>query len=596
MLTAAATVAGAAPAQTPDAALRKEIDALNAAMVAAFKRDPASVAAFYTDDGLIVGGGQRAEGRDAINGYWKSAAMFSGWTLETLETGGSTDAPWQYGRSVVTGTGGRTMETFFLGLLRRQASGELKMSVDAYSRERRSPAPAERQRITDTWLKASRGDAIAVKLIRSNPLALLAPVEAAPATPTSIRQTTSAIVEAVANAVVDRYVFPDVGVKIAADVREREREGAYDTLAGGELADALTRDLRARNGDRHLSVLYQPGQPDQAAGSSTGPVRQAPSDASMDATRRRNYHVNRAERLDGNVGYLELRRFFGQTAEARDAMAGAMAFLAQTDAMIIDVRYAPGGDSRMVDLVASYFFEKPLPTLATYFRPRNETTQRTLLESVPGRRRPNLPVYVLTSRDTGSAAEDFAFLMRQMGRATLVGDRTAGAGHANAIVGIGGGYSVSVSIGRTFDPKTNEGWEGTGVQPHVRAAPADALDTAHRLALSTLIDLAKDQTIRRELSWTREALDARRTPIAVDATILQAYAGHYGVRWIVFEHGRLWYKRSADAERLPLLPLSATDFALAEGQRLQFIVNENSMELRLLAPDGAHVSYARQRT
>src|SRR6185503_2257548 len=105
--------------------------------------------------------------------------------------------------------------------------------------------------------------------------------------------------------------------------------------------------------------------------------------------------------------------------------------------MVIDVRYVPGGDVRMVDLLASYFFDKVVPTLATYFRPRNETLQRSTLASVPGRRRPDIPVYVLTSRDTGSAAEDFVFLMRQTGRATLVGDRTAGAGHTNVIVGLG---------------------------------------------------------------------------------------------------------------------------------------------------------------
>ncbi len=597
----AAGVSGAAAQPSPsDATLRQEIDALNAAMVAAFKRDPASVATFYTDEALIVGEGRRSQGRAAIIEYWKGATMFSEWTLETLQTGGSAEAPWQYGRSMVVGRSGSTMETFFLGLLRRQPSGDLKMHVDAYSRERKTVGPAEAARITDTWLKAARGDVSALKVIGEDPFAILAPTSRPPE---GAQQGNAAIVQAVASAVDERYVFPAVAPKIAGHLRERARQGAYDTLTGGDLADALTRDLREQNGDRHLSVRYQPGQPGQPgqpaarAGAGPGPVRQPPgaSPASADTMRRRNYYLNRAERLDGNIGYLDIRQFFGQTDEARDAVAGAMAFLAHTDAMIIDVRYAPGGDVRMVDLVASYFFDKVVPTLATYFRQRNETIQRSTLESVPGRRRPDIPVYVLTSRDTGSAAEDFAFLLRQTGRATLVGDRTAGAGHSNVIVGLGGGYSVSVSVGRTYDSKTNEGWERAGVQPHVRALTDDALDTAHRIALSALIDKAKDSAIQRELSWARDLLDARRTPVPVDMKTLQSYVGQYGVRHVTLDRGRLWYQRADDAERIPLVALSATEFAMGEGQRLQFVASGAGVELRILMADGTHVAYARQR-
>lgn len=589
----AAGVPGAAAQPSPsNATLRDEIDGLNAAMVATFKRDPVSVATFYTDEALIVGGGRRSQGRAAVIEYWKGAAMFAEWTLETLQTGGSVEAPWQYSRSVVVSRSGSTMETFFLGLLRRHPSGDLKMHVDAYSRERKVVGPAEAARITDTWLRATRGDVNALKVIADDPFAIFASTSRPPE---GVQQGNAAIVEAVANAVDERYVFPDVAPKIAGHIRERARQGAYDKLTGGELADALTHDLREQNGDRHLSVQYQPGQPAAPGGADL--VRQTPgaSAASAEMMRRRNYFLNRAERLDGNIGYLDVRRFFGQTDEARDAVAGAMAFLARTDAIIIDVRYVPGGDVRMVDLLASYFFDKVVPTLATYFRPRNETIQRSTLESVPGRRRPDIPVYVLISRDTGSAAEDFAFLLRQTGRATLVGGRTAGAGHSNVIVGIGGGYSVSVSVGRTYDPKTNEGWEGTGVQPHVRAAADDALDTAHRLAVSALIDKAKDSASQRELSWTRDMLDARRTPVAVEAKTLQSYAGQYGVRHVTLDHGRLWYQRAADAERIPLLALSATEFAMGEGQRVQFDAKDVGVELRVLTADGTHVAYARQR-
>jgi len=427
---------------------------------------------------------------------------------------------------------------------------------------------------------------------------IAAVVAASPVSVPAAPQTGTGIVEAVADAIAQRYVFPDAGAKIAAYIRDRARQGAYERLTGGELADALTRDLRVENGDRHLYVQYQPGQTaGPAGGSPSGPVRQTSggTPASAELMRRRNYFLNRAERLDGNVGYLDVRRFFGLTDDALAAAAGAMAFLAQTDAMIVDVRYAPGGDVRMVDMLASYFFDKVTPTLASYVRSRNETIQRSTLESVPGRRRPGIPVYVLTSRDTGSAAEDFAFLMQQTGRATLVGDRTGGAGHMNAILGIGGGYAVSVSIGRTFNPKTNEGWEGTGVQPDVRATAAAALDTAHRLALAALMEKATDAAVRRELSWTRDALDARRSPPAVDEQTLKSFVGQYGVRFITFAEGRLWYQRAADAEKIPLTAVSSTEFAMGEGQRFKFVTTPSSVEMRLLNTDGTDVPYTRQR-
>src|SRR5919112_4372529 len=124
-LIAAAAVAALA-ANQPASTLRTEIDALNRSMVEAFKRDPATVAAYYSDTSAIIGGGQRTQGRAAIDTYWRQGAMFTSWSLETLETGGHPDAPWQYGRSVAQGRSGRTMETFFVGVLRRQSGGELK--------------------------------------------------------------------------------------------------------------------------------------------------------------------------------------------------------------------------------------------------------------------------------------------------------------------------------------------------------------------------------------------------------------------------------------------------------------------------------------
>ena len=146
--------------------LRKEIDALNAAMVAAFKRDPASVGAFYTDTAAIVGGNQRSQGRAAVDGYWKGATSFADWSLETLESGGPADAPWQYGRSILVGKGGQKMETYFIGLLRREPAGGLKFQADVYTRQRGDDGGEEAGRTFTSYLDAvAKGDAAALRTL-----------------------------------------------------------------------------------------------------------------------------------------------------------------------------------------------------------------------------------------------------------------------------------------------------------------------------------------------------------------------------------------------------------------------------------------------
>lgn len=112
--------------------LKQEAEALTSAMVAAFKADPGSVAKFYADDASILGGGQRAVGREQIDAYWRGATMFTDWKLEVIEVGGDRASPWVRGRSTLQGKSGRTMVTEFVGLLRRQPDGTLKFYVDMF--------------------------------------------------------------------------------------------------------------------------------------------------------------------------------------------------------------------------------------------------------------------------------------------------------------------------------------------------------------------------------------------------------------------------------------------------------------------------------
>lgn len=113
--------------------LRKQVEALHAAMVSAFTADPASTAKFYTDDAGVVGGGMRVVGRTGVDNYWKSVGPGSTWKLEVLDVGGIPEAPWVHGRSILTSASGRVSPTEFIGLLQRGLDDQLRFRVDAYA-------------------------------------------------------------------------------------------------------------------------------------------------------------------------------------------------------------------------------------------------------------------------------------------------------------------------------------------------------------------------------------------------------------------------------------------------------------------------------
>jgi uncharacterized protein (TIGR02246 family) len=220
-----------------------------------------------------------------------------------------------------------------------------------------------------------------------------------------------------------------------------------------------------------------------------------------------NYHFRQAKTLKGNVGYIELAGFAPGEA-ARQKAAEAMATLAQSDAMIIDLRDCPGGSAEMVNFLASYFFDaEPRVLMNRYFRPTNERIASTTVADLPGKRMPDIDLYILVGPRTVSAGESFAYTLQQYGRAKVVGEKTAGAGYNNIIIPIGQGFGFSISIGRPEHPRSGKGWEAVGVQPDIAVPVASALDAAHKAALQKLISQTTDERRKKELTAALEELE-----------------------------------------------------------------------------------------
>lgn len=293
--------------------------------------------------------------------------------------------------------------------------------------------------------------------------------------------TRAALIAAIQEKLRAAYVFPEVGEALARALDARLAEGGYDALTGGAaFAASLTGQLQGISRDKHLRVLHDDEPQPMEAGDRPGPAQRARWRA---LSARRNFGFARVERLDGNVGYLDLRSF-ASPEDAGDLAAGAMALLAHTGALIVDLRRNGGGSPAMVALLTTYLFDaEPVHLNSLYWREGDRTQQWWTLPYVPGRRYTGKPVFVLTSRHTFSGGEEFANNLKVLGRATLIGEVTAGGANPGGRYQLTPHFAIFVPTGRAINPITGTSWEGTGVAPDI-AVPADeALHVAHGAAL-----------------------------------------------------------------------------------------------------------------
>lgn len=282
-----------------------------------------------------------------------------------------------------------------------------------------------------------------------------------------------ALVAGVAVAIEDHYFDAARGHEIAEGLREKAQSGAFDAVTGPDaLAAALTAYLKPL--DRHFRVKRgQPGDP----------MRRAPVDP-WQSPPGTNW-LSRADVVPGNVGVLALREFadfeFGRDDQpARKALDAALQRLSGTDALVVDLRGNRGGSPAMVGYLASAFTARDAD-IFNIFHSR-EGTQSEAPQEWYATPRPQLPLYVVIDARTGSAAESFAYTLQQSRRATIVGEPSGGAANPGGPVATREGLVVFVPTGSPVNPFTHGNWEGVGVQPDVRTASHEALDTALELA------------------------------------------------------------------------------------------------------------------
>jgi len=400
-------------------------------------------------------------------------------------------------------------------------------------------------------------------------LLALAPLAPAPALAQTLDQAAQRqVVADLETALRANYVFPD---RIPALSAELERRVQAEPVDGEAFAADLTQGLIAASHDLHFAVAFDADE--VAAHHRAKAEGETTTQAQRDQERAANFGFREVRRLEGGLTYIRFD-FFADPQYAQDVAAGAMRFAEGSKGLIIDLRYNNGGVLEMAQLLMSYLY--PAGKEQEFFDYNYNDSGRRVrrgqwnLAAVPGQRLPDIPVVVLTGSTSFSSAEWMAFALQRLGRATLIGEQTAGGAHPVTRVPIDDRFMLQTPFGQIRDPVEGRDFEGVGVTPDIAVPASDALLTAQAFLLKRRAE-AGDADARWALTPVEFAL--ARSPVS--ATAMDDAAGAYEGRTLVRTATGLTY-HWRDRFVLALEPIGQDLFAVEGTDDYRFrLVRQN---------------------
>ncbi len=321
-----------------------------------------------------------------------------------------------------------------------------------------------------------------------------------------------ALVEQISSELENRYVFPEKAAEITQHLKAQEAKGSFSEADNWEsFAEQLTEEIYEVVGDKHI-IVSQKQEAVNSESQESDPL-ESWIDSRMEERmyfRRYNANFKMVEKLEDNIGYLDLRGFYGLDYGRKFADA-AIEMLATSDAIIIDLRNNSGGRGDMVDYMLSHFFEEPIITGVSRKRSGDEFVDRVHKTQVRKGKRiiTDTPVFILTSAKTFSAAEAFSYPMQVYDRATFIGETTKGGANAGDLISLDDHMEIFIpDVAGMPHPVSGTTFEGIGIIPDVKVPSNQAFDMGLELAAEAAKDYKK----------TKDA-EARETLIALNGLI-----------------------------------------------------------------------------
>jgi len=296
------------------------------------------------------------------------------------------------------------------------------------------------------------------------------------------------------------YIFPDVAQNTVAYIRNQQKNKVYDTINDvNAFANKLTADFVKICHDKHVRIFYSA---DIIPYRQLNKLMSIPDEEKAgynEFLKHMNYGITKIDVLSGNIGYIDFNFLCG-TEFAGDVYTAMMNYLAHTEALIIDLRNCGGSFSpNAVPFLCSYFFANPTHLKDTHYKDSSDFEQAWTYAYVPGAKYTDKPIYILVSNKTFSGAEEMAYDLKALKRATIIGQQTGGGANPGGELRLTEHFGMFIPVAQVTNPITKTSWEGVGITPDSICSTKLALYTAQLMSMKNSLAKTKDQNWKNGL-------------------------------------------------------------------------------------------------
>ena len=399
-------------------------------------------------------------------------------------------------------------------------------------------------------------------------------------------EETEQLIESISQLMERNYISLEEAKKVNNLIKSKWQNGEYKNIEDpSKLAFRLTLDMQSINNDKHLSVHFINTTDSTSKKAIKSPVRVIVNEKGAWS----NYGFQEVKVLDGNVGYLKISHFGEWTffKEQKRAIDSSFNFLQNVDALIIDVQNNRGGYEEIVAYLISYFYDGEQVHLSDYFsRFNNQTKSLYTQTDIPGKKLPNMPIFILTNNSTASAAESLAYMLKHLKRATIIGEVTIGAGHGAMSFKASNRFNVTISSEITINAVTGTSFEQVGVQPDKKVSGDDIFIAGYTEVLDYLMHNNPKQIDTKYYANIKKLIPATKVKGNLE---YQHYIGQYvteGLEINVSYDKSNLFAKIAGKGTFKLIPTGNHVFIVDKAKVLiKFVLNKDNNVIKLVGVD-----------